>query len=174
MARVLIVGCGCSGTALGQALAGEHAVRGTTRSSERVVELEKAGIEGVVADPDRLATLVPALSGVTVVCWLMGRAVESREVNGPRLASFAEHLVDTPVRGLVYEAAGPAAASVLETGAHIVRTASHTWHIPVQIVTTDPADHDAWLRAMKEAVASLLREPPSTAAGAGGGERARR
>jgi uncharacterized protein YbjT (DUF2867 family) len=156
VARVLIVGCGCSGTALGRALAGEHAVRGTTRSPERLAELEKASIEGVVADPDRLATLVPAVVGVTVVCWLMGNAGDSPDVNGPRLASFAEHLVDTPVRGFVYEAAGRADASVLDTGAHIVRTASHTWHIPVQIVTTDPADHDAWLEAMKEAVASLL------------------
>jgi nucleoside-diphosphate-sugar epimerase len=156
LARVLIVGCGCSGTALGRALAGEHAVRGTTRSSERVAELEKAGIEGVVADPDRLATLVPALSGVTVVCWLMGRAVDSPDVNGPRLASFAEHLVDTPVRGLIYEAAGRADPAVLSAGTQIVRNASHTWHIPVQIVTTDPADHDAWLGAMKEAIASLL------------------
>ena len=156
MARVLIVGCGCSGTALGRALAGDHAVRGTTRSPERLAELEKAGIEGVVADPDRLATLVPALSGVTVVCWLMGSAVDSPDVNGPRLASFAEHLVDTPVRGLVYEAAGRTDASILETGAHIVRTASHTWHIPAEIVTTDPADHDEWLEAMKEAVGRTL------------------
>ena len=156
MARVLIVGCGCSGTALGRALAGEHAVRGTTRSRERLPELEKAGIEGVVADPDRLATLVPALSGVTVVCWLMGSAVDSPDVNGPRLASFAEHLVDTPVRGLIYEAAGPVDPALLAAGAQIVRTASHTWHIPVQIVTTDPADHDAWLETMKEAVGRTL------------------
>jgi hypothetical protein len=156
VARVLVVGCGCRGVALGRALAGEHAVRGTTRSADRVTELEEAGIEGVMADPDRLATLVPALSGVTVVCWLMGSAVDSPEVNGPRLATFAEHLVDTPVRGLVYEAAGPAGAAALHTGTQIVRTASHTWHIPAQIVTTDPAAHEAWLAAMKEAVASLL------------------
>ena len=76
MARVLIVGCGCRGVALAEAL-GEHAARGTTRSPERLAELETAGIEGVVADPDRLATLVPALSGVTVVCWLMGSAAGS-------------------------------------------------------------------------------------------------
>src|SRR5919112_6826234 len=100
MARVLIVGCGCRGRALAGAL-GEHAVRGTTRDPSRVAELETAGIEGVVADPDRLSTLVPALAGVTVVCWLMGSAADSPDVNGPRLQTLLEHLVDTPVRGFV-------------------------------------------------------------------------
>jgi uncharacterized protein YbjT (DUF2867 family) len=155
VARILIVGCGCRGRALAAALP-DHAVRGTTRSPERVAELEKAGIEGVVADPDRLATLVPAVAGVTVVCWLMGSAVDSPDVNGPRLASFAEHLVDTPVRGVVYEAAGPANPSILATGAQIVRDASLTWHIPVQVVTADPAAHEEWLGAMKEAIEATL------------------
>jgi nucleoside-diphosphate-sugar epimerase len=155
VARILIVGCGCRGRALAAALP-DHAVRGTTRSPERVAELEKAGIESVVADPDRLATLVPAVAGVTVVCWLMGSAVDSPEVNGPRLASFAEHLVDTPVRGVVYEAAGRANPSILAAGAQIVRDASLTWHIPVQVVTADPAAHEEWLGAMKEAIEATL------------------
>jgi hypothetical protein len=67
-----------------------------------------------------------------------------------------EHLVDTPVRGLVYEASGQADAALLATGAQIVRDASLTWHIPSQVVATDPADHEAWLAAMKEAVERLL------------------
>ena len=155
MARVLIVGCGCRGAALAGAL-GEHAVRGTTRSPGRLAELETAGIEGVVADPDRLATLVPALSGVTVVCWLMGSAAGSPDVHGARLRTLMEHLVDTPVRGLVYEAAGPADPELLAAGAQIVRDASLTWHIPSQVVTADPADHEAWLAAMKNAVEGVL------------------
>jgi hypothetical protein len=155
VARVLIVGCGCRGRSLAASLSG-HAVRGTSRSPDGVAELERAGIEGVAADPDRLATLVPALSGVTVVCWLMGSAVDSPEVNGARLATFAEHLVDTPVRGLVYEAAGTVDASVLDAGAQIVRTASQTWHIPVEVVAADPADHETWLAAMKDAIERTL------------------
>jgi uncharacterized protein YbjT (DUF2867 family) len=155
VARLLIVGCGCRGRSLAAALPG-HAIRGTSRSPERVAELEEAGIEGVVADPDRLATLVPALSGVTVVCWLMGSAVDAPEVNDARLATFAEHLVDTPVRGLIFEAAGSVDASVLATGAQIVRAASQTWHIPVRVVTADPAEHEAWLEAMKKAVERTL------------------
>jgi hypothetical protein len=157
VARVLIVGCGCRGSSLGAALrASGHAVRGTTRSSGRLSQLETAGIEGVVADPDRLGTLVPALAAVTVVCWLMGSAVDSPDVHGPRLRSLMEHLVDTPVRGVVYEAAGPADAPLLTEGASIVREASHTWHMPAEIVSTDPAAHEAWLEAMKASIDRLL------------------
>lgn len=157
MARVLIVGCGCRGRALGAELAAAgHAVRGTTRSSARLDELRASGIEGVVADPDRLGTLVPALAGVTVVCWLLGSAADSPDVHGPRLRSLVEHLVDTPVRGLVYEAAGTADPELLERGASLVRDASLTWHIPVEIVDADPAAHDVWLKAMTAAVDRLL------------------
>jgi hypothetical protein len=157
LARVLIVGCGCRGHALGAALAGAgNAVRGTSRSQARVSELDN-GIEGVLADPDRLGTLMPALAGVTVVCWLMGSAEDSPDVHGPRLRSLAGHLVDTPVRGLVYESAGRADAALLEQGASIVRDASRTWHIPVEIVGTDPAEHDEWVEAMTAAVERLLR-----------------
>jgi prephenate dehydrogenase len=155
VARILIVGCGCRGQALAGALT-EHAIRGTTRSPERAAELEAAGIEGVVADPDRLATLVPLLGGVTVVCWLMGGAVGSPDVHGDRLQTLAEHLVDTPVRGFVYEAAGAVDAELLERGAQIVRTASETWRMPAEVVTADPAEHDAWLVAMTEAVERTL------------------
>jgi hypothetical protein len=157
LARVLIVGCGCRGRALGAALGGSgHAVRGTSRSPARVLELEEVGIEGVVADPDRLASLVPALAGVTVVFWLMGSADDSSDVHGPRLRSLMEHLVDTPVRGLVYESAGTAEAALLERGASIVREASLTWHIPVEIVNADPAVREAWLEAMTAAVIRVL------------------
>ena len=110
----------------------------------------------MLADPDRLGTLVPALAGVTVVCWLMGSAEDSPDVHGPRLRSLMEHLVDTPVRGLVYEAAGTVDAALLTQGASTVREASRTWHMPVEIVDTDPASHEDWLEAMQAAVNRLL------------------
>ena len=134
----------------------DHAIRGTTRSPERLAELETTGIEGVIADPDRLATLVPVLDGVTVVCWLMGSAVDSPEVHGDRLRTLMEHLVDTPVRGFVYEAAGTVDAAVLARGAQIVREASEIWRIRVEVVSADPALYEAWLAAMKEAVERTL------------------
>ena len=156
MARVLIVGCGCRGVALARALP-EHAIRGTSRSADRLAELEQAGIEAVLADPDRLATLIRALDGVTVVCWLMGGAVDSPAVHGDRLQTLMEHLVDTPVRGFVYEAAGVVEPALLEQGAGIVREASQIWRMRVDVVSADLAAHDEWLGAMKEAVEGTLR-----------------
>ena len=150
------MGCGCRGLALARVLLPEHAVRATTRSSERLAELEAAGIEGMVADPDRLATILPVLSGVSIVCWLMGTAGDSPEVHSARLQTLTEHLVDTPVRGLVYEAAGTVDRTLLEHGAQIVRDASQRWHMRGEIVTTDPATHDEWREAMKEAVERTL------------------
>jgi hypothetical protein len=153
---VLIVGCGCRGRALAAALP-DHAVRGTTRSPGGLAELEKAGIEGLVADPDRLATLVPALAGVTVVCWLMGSAAGSPGVHGPRLETLMEHLVDTPVRGFVYEAAGSVDPGLLAEGAVIVAAAEERWRIPTAIVRTAPEAHEEWLADTAEAVERLLR-----------------
>jgi nucleoside-diphosphate-sugar epimerase len=149
VARVLIVGCGCRGQSLAAALRADgHAVRGTTRDAGRFAAIEAAGAEAVVADPDRLGTIMAQLAGVTAVCWLMGSA--SGDVNGPRLESFVERLVDTPVRGIVYEGAGGAA------GAEAVRAASERWRMPAQVVDADPAQHDAWLSAMRAAVERLL------------------
>ena len=157
MARVLIVGCGCRGLSLARALP-EHAVRGTSRNPDRVAELETAGVEGVVADPDRLGTLVRALDGVAVVCWLMGSAADAPAVHGDRLQSFLEHLVDTPVRGFVYEAAGAADPDLLERGAQIVREASRIWRIRSEVVTTDRSRPKEWPREMAAAVARTLTE----------------
>jgi uncharacterized protein YbjT (DUF2867 family) len=155
VARVLIVGCGCRGQALAASLS-DHAVRGTSRSPERVAELGAAGIDGVVADPDRLGTLVPALAGVSVVCWLMGTAAGSPELHGERLQTFVEHLVDTPVRGLVYEAAGTVAPELLEQGTEIVLGASRLWHVRGEVVSADPAAFADWLEAMTAAVGRIL------------------
>ena len=129
MARVLIVGCGCRGRELASALArAGHAVRGTTRDAGRIDEIEAAGAEGVVADPDRLGTLAPHLDGVSAVCWLMGRVAEEA-LHGPRLESLLEHLVDTPVRGVVYEPAGRHPG-----GREIARRAAERYRMPVEIL----------------------------------------
>jgi hypothetical protein len=157
VARVLIVGCGCRGRSLAAALLADgHAVRGTTRDGARAGAIEESGAEAVVADPDRLGTLMPALAGVSAICWLMGGAGDAPAVNGERLQTLTARLVDTHVHGLVYEAAGPAGASLLGPGAEIVRTAAAIWHMPVEVVTVDPADHGAWLAAMRAAVGRIL------------------
>jgi prephenate dehydrogenase len=149
VARVLIVGCGCRGRALARELvAAGHTVRGTTRDPAALREIEAAGAEAVVADPDRLGTLMAHLEGVTVLCWLLGN-VPDADLHGPRLRSMLERLVDTHVRGFLYEGAAP-------RGVDAVREASATWRIPAEVVDADPADHRAWLAAVSAAVHRLL------------------
>ena len=146
MARVLLVGCGCGGRELARELvAAGHAVRGTTRDPARVPDIEAAGAEAVVADPDRLGTLMPHIEGVTVLCWLLG-TVRVADLHGPRLRTLLERLVDTPVRGFLYEAPGEEAFA---GGVAAVQEASVTWSIPAEVVE---ADHTAW----PAAVARLL------------------
>jgi hypothetical protein len=125
MARVLIIPCGCRGQALARELvAAGHVVRGTTRDPAKAAAIASAGAEPYVGDPDRIGTLMDALSGVTIVCWLMG-TVPVPELHGGRLRMLFEKLVDTPVRGVVYEGAD---------GEAIARDAAERWRIPVAVL----------------------------------------
>ncbi|HEX8067121.1 MAG TPA: hypothetical protein VF520_11390 [Thermoleophilaceae bacterium] len=157
MARVLIVGCGCRGAALGQALrdAG-HAVRATTRRPERAEDLAALGLEPAVADPDRLGTLLPHLQGTSVLCWLMASATGEAEavaaLHGPRLESLLATLVDTHVRGFVYEAAGSAPRGLLEDGARLVARAAAAHRIGAATVEADPSPAGTWVEAARAAV----------------------
>jgi nucleoside-diphosphate-sugar epimerase len=165
MARVLIVGCGCRGQALARELrAAGHAVRGTTRDPAKAAAIAAAGAEPYVGDPDRVATLMDALSGVTIVCWLMGTATGGPErvaaLHDGRLRMLWEKLVDTPVRGVVHEAAGLLPPDVLARGRAVAEAAHETWRIPLVVLDADPADHDAWRAAATAAVASLLGVVP--------------
>lgn len=157
MARVLIVGCGCRGRALASGLVGAgHVVRGTTRAESSLAAIESTGAEAAQADPDRLATLLPQIEGVSAVCWLMGSA-RSPALHGARLQSLIDKLVDTPVRGMVYEAAGEAGPVLLQRGAAMVRAASETYRMPVEIVEVEPSvAPDAWLAAMRDALGRIL------------------
>jgi uncharacterized protein YbjT (DUF2867 family) len=149
VARILIVPCGCRGRALARELsAAGHAVRGTTRDPAHAEAIREAGAEPYVGDPDRIATLMDALTGVTVVCWLMG-TIPVPELHEGRLRMLWEKLVDTPVRGVVYEGALP-------QGEQVARSASETWRIPLEVLHADPRDQDAWLAAARLAVDRLL------------------
>jgi hypothetical protein len=98
-------------------------IRGTSRTREGAKLIEGAGYEGAVADPRRLGTLLQHLAGVTVVLWLLAR-VGDADLHGPRLSSLLEKLVDSGVRGFVYED-GP--------GADLVRDAGERWRMPVAV-----------------------------------------
>jgi uncharacterized protein YbjT (DUF2867 family) len=160
VARALIVGCGCRGRELGGALleAG-WAVRGTSRRAEGLAPIEAAGIEPAVADPDRVGTVLELVGDVAVLYYLLGSATGEPEavaaIHGPRLESLMEKLVDTPVRGVVYEAAGSVDAALLEAGAEIVRAAGRTWRIPVEIASGGPGEMaDSALRLVSAGRAS--------------------
>lgn len=159
MARILIVGCGCRGIALAHALAAAgHPVRGTTRDPGQVPRLDAAGIEPAVGDPYRLATLLPHVANTSAMVWLMGSAVgdDVEALHRTRLQTVLERLVDSPVRGMVYEAAGTLPPELLREGAAAVRQASATWAMPFAIVEEDPGDHEAWLAAMAAGVEEVL------------------
>lgn len=148
MARALIVGCGCRGRLVGrQLIADGWAVRGTSRREEGLAAIEAAGIEPALADPDRPGTILELVNDVAVLVFLLGNAQGSEEelaaIHGPRLERLMEHLVETPVRGFVYE--GTAG------GSEIVRAAGRTWRIPVEILTEE--------RSAAAAVKEILASP---------------
>jgi uncharacterized protein YbjT (DUF2867 family) len=134
VARALIVGCGCRGRQLGEGLLAEGwAVRGTSRRQEGLEAIEAAGIEAALADPDRPGTILELVDDVAVLVLLLGGVEGSDEevaaIHGPRLERLLEHLVETPVRGVLYEGT--------DAGAEIVRAAERTWRIPVAIAEKD-------------------------------------
>jgi nucleoside-diphosphate-sugar epimerase len=160
LARALIVGCGCRGRLLGQALLEQGwAVRGTTRSPVVGEAIRSAGIEPAIADPDQIGTVLELVHDVAVVAWLLGSAVGQDEViealHGPRLEHLLRKLVDTPVRGLVYEGAGTVDSEHLARGAGIVRSSSSVWRMPSRVVDSPDADAEAWLAATRDAVLEL-------------------
>jgi uncharacterized protein YbjT (DUF2867 family) len=146
---------------LGERLASEGwAVRGTSRREEALAAIEGAGLEPALADPERPGTLLELVGDVAVVHYLLGSAEggsqELAAIHGPRLESLLERLVDTPVRGVVYEAAGSVDGALLEQGAGLVRAAGERWRIPFQLLAAEPADAEAWCEAAHRATQALL------------------
>jgi hypothetical protein len=161
VARALIVGCGCRGRRLGAGLRDAGwLVRGTTRRQEELAEIEAAGLEPALADPDLIGEVLELVADVTLVFWLMGTAagdpVPVADLHGARLERLLEELVDTPVRGIVYEGAGRAPLQVFARGRQVVEAAARVWRIPAEVVTVDPGDHDDWRTEMLAAANRLI------------------
>lgn len=134
MARVLIVDRAGRGGAVSSALAGRgYAVR---------------EVEG---EPLLPGHVVDALENVAVVCWLMGRGdgpgAPGPEVNGEQLETVLLKVVDTGVRGFVFERPDG------QSNAH-VEHARVTWHIPIEEL--DAGDGDSWVMAVCDAVDAAL------------------
>jgi len=155
MARALIVGCGCRGRQLGEKLLAEGwAVRGTSRREEGLAAIEAAGIEPALADPERPGTILELVNDVAVLVLLLGGASGSDEelaaIHGPRLERLMEHLVETPVRGALYEGT--------EEGAELVRAAGRTWRIPTRVIAASQSGQAsiAGVGRLEEEVAAVL------------------
>ncbi len=152
MARVLIVGGGCRGRRLARELVGEgHAVRVSTRAEAGRAAIEASGRRV----PDRHAR--PPGHAPRGSRWRDDRLLaagsrpgESREqvraLHGSRLQFFLGQVIDTTVRGFVYETASASLpGEVLAEGERIVRAATSRNAIPVAFVRANPHDVDAWL-----------------------------
>lgn len=165
MARCLIIACGCRGRLLARELiARGHSVRGTTRSPAGLAEIEAAGAEAALGDPDVIGTLVRSFEHVSVACVLLGSAEGAPEqvaaLHGTRLDMLLARMLDTTVRGIVYEAAGSVDRDVLAAGAGLVRERCEDSRIPYVLLRADPADHRAWTAAAVGAVHSTLDGDP--------------
>ncbi|MGZ4186170.1 MAG: NAD(P)H-binding protein [Solirubrobacteraceae bacterium] len=158
MARCLIIGCGCRGQALARELVARgHAVRATTRDPDRVAAIEGVGAEAIVGDPDRVATVAPAFEHVGVAVVLLGSATGSTEaltaLHGSRLDMLLLRMLDSTVRGIVYEATGSVDPSILDTGAERVRAFCEGSMIPYALLD----GQGDWPAFPADAVEQVLR-----------------
>lgn len=161
MARILIVGGGERGRWLAARLREQgHATRILTRAEEGRRAIEQVGAECWIGTPDRLGTLVGALEGVTIACWLLGCASgpeeEVQALHGLRLRSFMVKAIDTTIRGVVYEAAGTLPPPILAAGAQIATEVARRNEIPLELLDADPADRERWRTHALRAIGALL------------------
>ena len=116
LARALIVGCGCRGRALGARLAAEAGRAGRLRTADGE-RRSRPQESRPLRRPGSARHLLELVGDVTVVHWLLGSAAARPEDRrDPRFpfGALLEKLVDTPVRGFVYEAAGTVQRALLE------------------------------------------------------------
>lgn len=130
--------------------------------------IEAVGAEAFVGDPDVVGTLARSFEHVSVACLLLGSATgteaELSALHGTRLDMLLTRMVDTTLRGVVYEAAGSVDAWILARGAALVQERCEDARIPYALLRRDPGDHRAWTFEAADTVDRTL-------AGAGVGPR---
>lgn len=146
-------------------------MRGTTRDAARRTEIEAAGVEAFIGDPDRVASLARALEHVGVACLLLGSATgpsdQLEALHGTRLDMLLERMLDTTVRGVVYERRGTVDRELLRAGAERVRSACERSLIPYVLLDADSDDHGRWVAAAADAVEVALLARGQAAGSAG-------
>lgn len=160
MARLLIIGGGERGIELARTrIAARDVARIVAVNDNDAAAIEAVGAEPWHGDPSRLATIVGALEGVAVVCWLLadvGATEGGDALHRDLLESFLSEAVDTTMRGFVYERAGQAGSELLAAGTAIVERVASANAIPIATIDVASDDDAAWLQAAEAAVASLL------------------
>jgi nucleoside-diphosphate-sugar epimerase len=163
VARALIVGCGCRGRLVGKRLLAQGwEVRGTSRTEDGLAAIEAAGIEPALADPLHPHTVLELVGDVTIVLWLFASAKGAPEelsaIHGSRLERLMERLIETPVRGFVYEMKGTVDPILLEHGSEVLEAAGDTWRVGISCVFVDPRDPYDWAEVMTGAATGLVDE----------------
>jgi nucleoside-diphosphate-sugar epimerase len=161
VARALIVGCGCRGRLVGKRLLAQGwEVRGTSRTEDGLAAISEAGIEPALADPLQPHTVLDLVGDVAIVLWLFASAQgppeELSAIHGPRLERLMERLVETPVRGFVYEMKGTVDPILLEHGNEVLEAAGDTWRVGISCVFVDPEDPHDWAEIMAAAATGLV------------------
>lgn len=117
-------------------------------------------MEPVIGDPDRVATIAPSFEHVSVACVLLGSAVGSAdalaELHGSRLDMLLLRMLDTTIRGIVYEATGSVEPDLLAAGSERVAAACEESRIPYVLLDADPQDPRSWLPGAVDAVEQVL------------------
>jgi len=162
VARILIVAGGCRGRQLASSLVADgHAVRISTRTEAGRAAIEETGAECWVGTPDRLASMRGITDSVAVACWLTGSVAGDQELicelHTTRLQFFLTQLIDTTVRGFIYEARGAGTPQdVLAQGEEIARAITSRNVIPAAFLQADPSDTPAWLAGAREAIDAFM------------------
>ena len=162
MARILIVAGGCRGRSLAASLVADgHAVRVSTRTEAGRAAIEETGAECWIGTPDRLASMRGVTDSVTVACWITGSVTGPeelvRELHTSRLQFFLTQLIDTTVRGFLYEATGAGTPQdLLDGGQEIARTITERNAIPAAFLSADPRDLAAWLTEARGAIDAFM------------------
>jgi hypothetical protein len=103
---------------------------------------------------------MPAIDNVAVMCLLLGSAHGHREhlkaLHGSRLEMLLARLIDTTVRGVLYEAQGSVSEEVLAAGSERVRRACGRSRVPFELLETPREDGEAWLAAALAGTERLL------------------
>jgi nucleoside-diphosphate-sugar epimerase len=107
--RVLIVGCGYVGTAVGKELAGQgHRVTGTTRNARRTPALEAAGIRHAVLDLEDESRLTELVRDADVVCFTVAAGREKQNYRDVYLEGIRRLLRaanGSPIQHIIYTSA---------------------------------------------------------------------